>query len=70
MHWKNSENYTDNQEAYHDGDLFLEDYKQMNKSLKIYVYPHSKDDPFANVLLPPDSDTKGNYASELSSRKL
>ncbi|XVF56863.1 hypothetical protein PTKIN_Ptkin06aG0154400 [Pterospermum kingtungense] len=62
-------NYTDNQEAYHDGDLFLEDYKQMNKSLKIYVYPHSKDDPFANVLLPSESDPKGNYASELIFKK-
>ncbi|KAK8651990.1 hypothetical protein V6N13_141561 [Hibiscus sabdariffa] len=58
-------NYTNNKEAYHDGDLFLQDYRQMNKSLKIYVYPHGKDDPFANVLLPPESDTTGNYASEL-----
>lgn len=41
----------------------------MNKSLKIYVYPHSKDDPFANVLLPPDTDCKGNYASELMFKK-
>ena len=69
MHWKISGNYTDNQEVYHDGDLFLEDYKQMNESLKIYVYPHSKDDPFANVLLPSDSNPKGNYASELLYKK-
>ncbi|GMI85475.1 hypothetical protein HRI_002216800 [Hibiscus trionum] len=27
------------------------------------------DDPFANVLLPPDSDTQGNYASELMFKK-
>ncbi|KAG8472175.1 hypothetical protein CXB51_036146 [Gossypium anomalum] len=62
-------NDTNNKEAYHDGDIFLQDYKQMNKSLKIYVYPHSKDDPFANVLLPPDNDCKGNYASELMFKK-
>ncbi|KAB2049513.1 hypothetical protein ES319_A13G181700v1 [Gossypium barbadense] len=62
-------NDTNNKEAYHEGDIFLQDYKQMNKSLKIYVYPHSKDDPFANVLLPPDTDSKGNYASELMFKK-
>ncbi|KAL4325875.1 hypothetical protein GQ457_11G014940 [Hibiscus cannabinus] len=62
-------NYTNNKEAYHDGDIFLQDYIEMNKSLKIYVYPHSKDDPFANVLLPPESDPKGNFASELMFKK-
>ncbi|OMP05128.1 Exostosin-like protein [Corchorus capsularis] len=62
-------NYTNNQEAYHDRDLFLEDYKQMNKSLKIFVYPHPKDDPFANVLLPTDYEPTGNYASELYFKK-
>ena len=36
----------------------------MNRSLKIYVYPHRKDDPFANVLLPVESEPGGNYASE------
>ncbi|KAL4576833.1 hypothetical protein LXL04_012933 [Taraxacum kok-saghyz] len=55
---------TDN-EVYHDKDIFKENYNQMNKSLKIYIYPHEKTDPFANVLLP---DTRGspggNYASE------
>ncbi|KAI3721900.1 hypothetical protein L2E82_32919 [Cichorium intybus] len=52
-------------EVYHDKDIFLENYKQMNKSLKIYVYPHQKTDPFANVLLPDiQSSPGGNYASE------
>lgn len=36
----------------------------MNKTLKIYAYPHKKDDPFANVLLPMNSEPGGNYASE------
>lgn len=36
----------------------------MNKSLKIYVYPHTKKDPFANILLPVDYEPSGNYASE------
>lgn len=52
-------------EAFHDRNLFLQDYNQMNTTLKIYAYPHSKDDPFANVLkLHPNSDPSGNYASE------
>lgn len=37
---------------------------EMNKSLKIYVYRHKKTDPFANVLLPENSEPGGNYASE------
>ncbi|GAU38582.1 hypothetical protein TSUD_322590 [Trifolium subterraneum] len=36
----------------------------MNRSFKIYVYPHRKDDPFANVLLPVKTEPGGNYASE------
>lgn len=36
----------------------------MNRSLKIYVYPHEKTHPFANVLLPVDQEPSGNYASE------
>ncbi|KAG5556313.1 hypothetical protein RHGRI_006799 [Rhododendron griersonianum] len=51
-------------EVYHDNDLFFENYKKMNKSLKIYVYPHSPHDRFANVLLPVTSEPGGNYASE------
>ncbi|ERM93610.1 hypothetical protein AMTRI_Chr03g149380 [Amborella trichopoda] len=53
-----------NNGVFHDKMVFLEDYKAMNKSLKIYVYPHSKDDSFANVLLPVDFKPGGNYASE------
>ncbi|XVF06611.1 hypothetical protein REPUB_Repub06bG0064200 [Reevesia pubescens] len=63
-------NYINNTEVYHDKDLFLEDYKDMNMSLKIYVYPHSTDEPFANVLLPVDYDPKGHYASELYFKKV
>lgn len=36
----------------------------MNKTFKIYVYPHNKNDPFANILLPVDFEPEGNYASE------
>lgn len=60
-----SGNSVDNDnEVYHDNDLFFENYKNMNKSLKIYVYPHSPRDRFANVLLPMTSEPGGNYASE------
>ncbi|PWA95660.1 exostosin-like protein [Artemisia annua] len=53
------------QDVYHEKDVFLENYKEMNKSLKIYIYPHKKTDPFANVLLPENSASPGgNYASE------
>lgn len=36
----------------------------MNRSFKIHVYPHSQDDPFANILLPTQEEPTGNYASE------
>ncbi|CAH9069125.1 unnamed protein product [Cuscuta epithymum] len=52
------------QEVFHDQDLFFEEYEEMNGTLKIFVYPHNKDDPFANVLLPADGEPGGNYASE------
>ncbi|XP_071734806.1 probable glycosyltransferase At5g03795 [Rutidosis leptorrhynchoides] len=51
-------------EVYHDKDNFLDNYKQMNKTMKIYIYPHDKTDPFANVLLPASGSPGGNYASE------
>ncbi|KAK1409853.1 hypothetical protein QVD17_36382 [Tagetes erecta] len=52
-------------EVYHEKDIFLEDYKQMNKSLRIYIYPHTKTDPFANIFLPDNRGSPGgNYASE------
>ncbi|CAA0841456.1 Exostosin family protein [Striga hermonthica] len=54
----------ENGDVFHDRALFMEEYKQMKKSFKIYVYPHEKNDPFANVLLPEDSVPGGNYASE------
>ncbi|XP_024024576.1 probable glycosyltransferase At5g03795 isoform X3 [Morus notabilis] len=51
-------------EVFHDRHIFQEDYEEMKRSFKIYVYPHRRDDPFANVLLPVDSKPGGNYASE------
>ncbi|KAK9170204.1 hypothetical protein Syun_002344 [Stephania yunnanensis] len=53
-----------NKEVFHDKEIFLEDYKEMNRSFKIYVYPHREDDPFAHVFSPVDSEPGGNYASE------
>ncbi|KAL0344888.1 UNVERIFIED_CONTAM: putative glycosyltransferase [Sesamum radiatum] len=53
-----------NNNVFHDRDLFMEEYKEMKRSLKIYAYPHKKNDPFANVLLPVESEPGGNYASE------
>ncbi|KAK9123005.1 hypothetical protein Sjap_012607 [Stephania japonica] len=53
-----------NKEVFHDKEIFLEDYKEMNGSFKIYVYPHREDDPFAHVFSPVDSEPGGNYASE------
>lgn len=59
-----------NNNVFHDRDIFLEDYKEMNRSFKIYVYPHREDDPFANVLLPVESEPSGNYASESYFKKV
>ena len=56
--------------VYHDRDIFVEDYKEMNRSFKIYVYPHRRNDPFANVLLPVGSEPGGNYASESYFKKV
>lgn len=63
-------NYMNNNDVFLDRDIFLEDYKEMNRSFKIYVYPHRRDDPFANVLLPVDSEPGGNYASESYFKKV
>ncbi|KAM6567703.1 hypothetical protein CsatA_026831 [Cannabis sativa] len=58
-------NYVNNtNNEFHDENIFQEDYKQMKKSFKIYVYPHKKNDPFANILLPVNFEPSGNYASE------
>ncbi|KAK1434981.1 hypothetical protein QVD17_00736 [Tagetes erecta] len=53
-----------NEIIFHDHDIFTQDYIKMNKSFKIFMYPHNKNDPFANVLLPVDFEPEGNYASE------
>lgn len=63
-------NYVNNNGVFHDRDIFLENYKEMNKSFKIYVYPHKKSDPFAHVFLPVDFEPRGNYASESYFRKV
>ncbi|XP_073109622.1 probable glycosyltransferase At5g03795 [Elaeis guineensis] len=53
-----------NNQVFHDKYIFTEDYKEMNRSFKVFVYPHSKDHPFAHALLPVDFEPGGNYASE------
>lgn len=63
-------NYVNDNEVFHDRDAFVDDYKEMNRSLKIYVYPHQKDDPFSNVLLAVDFEPGGNYASESYFKKV
>lgn len=65
-----SGNYVNNRQVYHDKHIFLEDYKEMKRRFKIYVYPHRQDEPFANVLLPVDFEPGGNYASESYFKKV
>lgn len=62
--------HVNDKELFHDRDIFLENYKEMNRSMRIYVYPHRQDDPFANVLLPVDFEPSGNYASESYFKKV
>ncbi|ONH94251.1 hypothetical protein PRUPE_7G006300 [Prunus persica] len=62
--------HVNNNEVFHDRHIFLEDYKEMKRSFKIYVYPHRQDDSFANALLPVDSEPGGNYASESFFKKV
>lgn len=59
-----SGDHVNNNDVYHNRDVFEKDYREMNRSFKIYVYPHRRDDPFANVLLPVTFEPGGNYASE------
>lgn len=59
-----------NNKVFHDRDIFLEEYKEMKRNFKIYVYPHRRDDPFANVLLPVTFEPTGNYASESYFKKV
>ncbi|PKI77373.1 hypothetical protein CRG98_002318 [Punica granatum] len=42
----------------------------MNRSIRIYIYPHRRDDPFRNVLAPVDFEPGGNYASESYFKKV
>ncbi|XP_008789857.4 probable glycosyltransferase At3g07620 [Phoenix dactylifera] len=53
-----------NNQVFHDKYIFTEDYKEMNRSFKVFVYPHSKEHPFAHAFLPVDFEPGGNYASE------
>lgn len=58
-------------EVFHDKEIFLQNYKEMKRSLKIYIYPHNWKHPFANALLPLDhQEPGGNYASEAYFKKV
>ncbi|XP_059281382.1 probable glycosyltransferase At5g03795, partial [Lycium ferocissimum] len=69
-HMEFNGNYVNDNEVFHDRDDFMDNYKEMNRSLKIYVYPHQKGDPFSNVLLAVDFEPGGNYASESYFKKV
>ncbi|KAJ7513358.1 hypothetical protein O6H91_24G002400 [Diphasiastrum complanatum] len=51
-------------QAYHSLKAFLHDMREMTSNFKVFVYPHSPDDPFRKLLDPVKSDPSGNYASE------
>lgn len=68
--WDVNGNNVNSKEVFLDRDIFLEDYNQMKESFKIFVYPHRRNDPFANVLLPVASEPGGNYASESYFKKV
>ncbi|KAM7264384.1 hypothetical protein ACFE04_002067 [Oxalis oulophora] len=57
-------NSVSDKDVFHDRDIFLEEFTEMNKTLKIYVYPHKKNDSLARNLFPIDYEPGGNYASE------
>lgn len=59
-----SERMVEMKEIFHGKDVLHEKYKEMNRSLKIYVYPHNKNGSFENILLTTDDKPSGNYASE------
>lgn len=51
-------------EPYHQQTIFQEDFQEMRRKLKIFVYPHNRNDPFSNIFLPENGEPSGNYASE------
>ncbi|KAJ7543651.1 hypothetical protein O6H91_09G046900 [Diphasiastrum complanatum] len=49
---------------YHSFDVFQKGMKEMSRKFKVFVYPHSQDEPYSKVFLPVDHEPSGNYASE------
>ncbi|GJV66726.1 probable glycosyltransferase isoform X1 [Tanacetum coccineum] len=49
---------------FHEHDMFMEDYIKMNKTFKIYMYPHANCPIRHNIILPVKFEPEGNYASE------
>ncbi|XP_047330551.1 probable glycosyltransferase At5g03795 isoform X2 [Impatiens glandulifera] len=67
----NQGSYLESDELFHNTrDIFLKNYEEMNKSFKIFVYPHRKTDQFAHAFLPVDFEPGGNYASESYFKKV
>ncbi|KAF7819274.1 putative glycosyltransferase [Senna tora] len=61
---RENDNKEENEDVYHDRGVFEEEYEEMKRKLKIYVYPHGKEEAFANVLVAVEYEPGGNYASE------
>ncbi|CAM6129655.1 unnamed protein product [Calypogeia fissa] len=51
-------------QAYHSPDIFYRDFVDMACQFKIFIYPHSANDPFANIYRADKKLPTGNYASE------
>jgi hypothetical protein len=51
-------------QAYHSPKAFYQDFLDMVCRFKIFVYPHSAEDPFANIFRSYKEVPTGNYASE------
>ncbi|XP_002972221.2 probable glycosyltransferase At5g03795 isoform X1 [Selaginella moellendorffii] len=54
---------------YHSRRAFLDDYRDMVNTMKVFVYPCSPRDPFSHIFLPTSSAPSGNYASEAYFKK-
>ncbi|CAM6105293.1 unnamed protein product [Calypogeia fissa] len=51
-------------QAYHNPKTFYQDFMDMACEFKIFIYPHSPKDPFANIFKSYTVPPTGNYASE------
>lgn len=54
----------DDNGPYHNRRIFEIEYAEMKRSMRIFIYPHRKNDPSVNIYRPITRSPKGNYASE------